>query len=357
MNRAGLPFASVPATPAAESRLAPTVAPKVAIVILNWNDGAATLACLDALRSTDYRNYVTIVVDNGSTDGSAQSIRDAASADLVQNPTNLGFTGGVNVGISRALAAGADYVWLLNSDATTGPDVLSRLVAAAEADEQIGLVSPVMHDPDDPAMVEFCLGRFDPAARFATQTTDPATALEWQRHHPNEVVLLGTALLIRRRLIETIGMLDASFFAYVEDVDFCLRAHAAGFRAVAVPDAVVLHKFKQPVDNPGRVPAYLHYFITRNYLLLWRKLPGPMFARKAMLWYLHQRLTQIARMRDLPAAVDAVLAGLWDGMRGIGGPYRPHHRAPWLVRVLVGRHPDFWLAVLNGRPSSRQRPG
>ena len=350
MDSAGVPATSVPAT---EAHPAPTVA----IIILNWNDGAATRACLDALQSTDYPNRFTIVVDNGSTDGSAQSIRDAACADLVLNPSNLGFTGGVNVGISRAMAAGADYVWLLNSDATTRPDVLSRLVAAAEADERIGLVSPVLYDPDNPSVAEFCLGRFDPIARFATQTADPATALAWQRDHPTQVVLLGTALLIRRRLIETIGMLDASFFAYVEDVDYCLRAHAAGFRAVAVPDAVVLHKFKQPVDNPAGVPAYLHYFITRNYLLLWRKLPGPVFARKAMLWFLHQRLTQIARMRDLPAATDAILAGLWDGLRGVGGPYRPGHKAPWLLRSLVGRHPDFWLAVLNGRPASSQRPG
>jgi len=353
MDNAGVPSASPPTTPAAKSQ----PAPKVAIIILNWNDGPATIACLDALQSTDYPNRVTIVVDNGSTDGSAQSIRAAAGADLVLNPTNLGFTGGVNVGISRAMAAGADYVWLLNSDAITRPDVLSHLVAAAEADERIGLVSPVLYDPDNPAVAEFCLGRFDPIARFATQTADPVTALGWQIDHPTEVVLLGTALLIRRRLIETIGVLDAGFFAYVEDVDYCLRAHAAGFRTVAVPEAIVFHKFKQPIDNPGGVPAYLHYFITRNYLLLWQKLPGPVFARKAMLWFLHQRLTQIARMPALPAAIDAVLAGLWDGMRGVGGPYRPGHRAPWLLRTLVGRHPEFWLALLNGRPTVRQRPG
>ena len=273
MDHAGAPSPSVQSMPA--------VAAMVAIIILNWNDGAATLACLDALRSTDYPNTMTIVVDNGSTDGSAQRIRDSSEAYLVANPTNLGFTGGVNLGIARAMAAGADYVWLLNSDAIAPPDVLSRLVATAEADHRIGLVSPVFYDPDQPQAAEFCLGRFDPSARAATQTADPQTAFEWQRDHPNQIVLLGTALLIRRRLIETIGVLDPDFFAYVEDVDYCLRAHAAGFHMVAVPQAVVFHKFKQPVEHPGSVPAYLHYFITRNYLLLWRKLPGPVWLRKA----------------------------------------------------------------------------
>jgi hypothetical protein len=137
------------------------------------------------------------------------------------------------------------------------------------------------------------------------------------------------------------------FFANVEDVDYCLRARAAGFRAVAVPETVVFHKLTQPVENPGRVADYLHYFMTRNYLLLWRKLPLPALVRKAALWFLHKRLTQIARMPEFPAAIDAVLASLWDGVRGIGGPCRPAHKAPWLLRATLGRHPAFWLALLN----------
>ena len=329
------------------------VRPNVAVIILHWNDEAATLACLNELRSTDYTNYSTIVVDNGSTTGSAERIGLAGQVDLMTNPTNLGYTGGVNVGIGRAMAAGADYVWLLNSDAATRPDVLSLLVAAAEADQRIGLVSPVFHDPERPDVAEFCLGRFDPASRYATQTADPAIAREWQQNFPDQILVLGTALLIRRRLIETIGTLDPTFFAYVEDVDYSLRALAAGFRNVFVPEAVVLHKFKQPTDNPGGVPAYLHYFITRNYLLLWRKLPRPMLMRRAALWFLHQRLTQIAKMRDVPAAIDAVLAGLWDGVRGIGGPYRPGRKAPWLLRATLGRYPAFFLAVLDGGKQAR----
>jgi hypothetical protein len=137
------------------------------------------------------------------------------------------------------------------------------------------------------------------------------------------------------------------FFANVEDVDYCLRARAAGFRAVAVLETVVFHKLTQPVENPGRVADYLHYFMTRNYLLLWRKLPLPALVRKAALWFLHKRLTQIARMPEFPAAIDAVLASLWDGVRGIGGPCRPAHKAPWLLRATLGRHPAFWLALLN----------
>ena len=93
-------------------------------------------------------------------------------------------------------------------------------------------------------------------------------------------MLLGTALLIRRSLIETIGLMDDRFFAYVEDIDYSLRSTAAGFRNVEVPDAIVWHRFKRPVENPSGVPPYLHYYISRNYLLLWRKLSGRCSARK-----------------------------------------------------------------------------
>jgi GT2 family glycosyltransferase len=328
--------------------------PAVGVVVLNWNDADTTLRCLRSLADTTYSNRRIIVVDNASADGSVQRIASAwGDVDLIVNAANLGFTGGVNVGIRRAVEAGADYVWLLNSDAVTGPDALGALVAAAEADPNIGLVSPVLHDPAQPDRPEFCLARFDPYARTATQTTDPAVARDWQVNHPDQIVLLGTALLIRRTLIETIGMLDPQFFAYVEDVDFSLRCHGAGFTAVALPDVVVLHKFKQPVEAPASTPPYLHYFMTRNYLLLWRKLPRPHLWRRSTLWFIRERLAQIARMQDQPAAIDAVLAGLWDGFRGIGGPYDPRRRIPWLLRRLGGQ-PKLWLALLDARQPIRK---
>ena len=324
-------------------------APSIAAVVLNWNDAESTRACLRSLQQTHYPNLSVIVVDNASTDGSADAFARDPDIDLVRNQTNLGFTGGVNTGIRRAMEKGADFVWLLNSDAVTGPDVLGQLAAAAGLDPRIGLVSPVFHDPAAPDRVEWCLSRFDPVTRHASQTADPDVARQWRDAYPEQLVLIGTALLIRRALIEAIGVLDDQFFAYVEDVDYSLRAIAAGFRNVVVPEAVVYHAFKQPIENPNGVPVYLHYYITRNYLLLWRKLPGPAFFRKAMLWHLRGRLAQISQMRTNRAAVNAVLAGLWDGLRGAGGRYDPARQMPGPARWLLGRFPDFWLSLIEGR--------
>jgi hypothetical protein len=321
--------------------------PPVAIVILNWGHTAATLACLRSVERLDYPNRHIIVVDNESSETSAKALAAVPNVTLVRNAANLGFTGGVNTGIRHAMQGDAAYVWLLNNDAEPRPDTLRRLVAAAEADPLIGLASPVFHDPEDPNRVEFCLARFDPLARVASQTADPAEASAWQTQHPDQVVLLGTALLIRRALIETIGGLDERFFAYVEDVDYGLRCIAAGFRTVAVADAVVLHKFKQPTVQPDQCPPYLHYYMSRNYLLLWQKLPSPFLLHRASLWFFRQRLVQITRMAGQPAAIDALLAGLWDGIRGIGGPFDPSRRMPWPLRQMLGRWPGLWLRLLE----------
>ncbi len=325
----------------------PLTCPRVSVVVLNWNDHAGTRACLRALAETRYASLSIIVVDNASEDGSVAELSRHEDIDLIRNAVNLGFTGGVNTGIWRAMEKGADYVWLLNSDAIPQPDALGKLVAAAEQDNRIGLVSPVFHDPASPGTAEICLTCFDPRSRIAGSTSDPAMAREWRERQPENIVLLGTALLIRRALIEKIGVLDKRFFAYVEDVDYSLRGTAAGFRNVVVSDAVVLHRFKRPVEEPDGVPRYLHYFMTRNYMLLWRKLPGRFFFSKSMLWFVRERLLQITRMSHDPAAVNALLAGLWDGWKGRGGHYDPARQMPRPLRFLLMRHPRLWLALLD----------
>lgn len=321
--------------------------PLVYTVVLNWRDQEATFRCLAALRTIDYPNQRIAVVDNGSTNGSIDVLAQDATIELVRNGRNLGFTGGVNAGIQYAMAHGADFIWLMNSDAEPRPDVLRRLVDVAAQDPVIGLVSPVFHTVEQPDRIEYCIGWFHPVTRVCWQSADPQQAAQWSRDHPHEVVLLGTALLIRRAVVEAIGGLDDRYFAYVEDVDFCLRSIAAGFRNVAVPDAVVLHSFKQPTREPDSCPPYLHYYISRNYFLLWRKLPGRWLFRKATLWLLHERLTQIARMPGNPAGVDAVLAGLWHGLLGVTGPFDPARQMPWPLRMLFARHARFWLSLLG----------
>lgn len=322
-------------------------APLVCAIVLNWNNLAATSACIQSLTDTGYPRLRIIVVDNASTDGSAEALAAAPGIEFVSNRANLGFTGGVNAGIARAMASLADYVWLLNSDATAEPDVLRMLVATAERDARIGLVSPVFHHPEHPDNKEFCLGILDPDSCVLRQTADPETARIWCENYPGQIVLLGTALLIRRAVLESLGGLDDRFFAYVEDVDYSLRAHQAGFNVVAVPNAIAYHAFKTPITDPGRCPPYLHYYMSRNYLLLWRKLPDFTFRRKATVWFLRERLAQLARIKHDRLATEALLSGLWDGVRGVGGPYVAARRMPGMLRWLLRCNPRLLIRLMD----------
>jgi len=331
--------------------------PLVAVVILNWREPDATIACVQALRGLDYANIRIVVVDNGSDPEVVETLTRLDGIVLVRNATNLGFTGGVNVGLRQAMELGAEYVWLLNNDAVTAPDTLRKLVAMAEADPRIGLVSPVIHDPNQPEKPLFCLGLFDSRALGIAQTDNPAEAQRWLAEQPDKVVVLGTALLVKRELFGAIGGLDENFFAYVEDVDYNLRCHAAGFRVAVCFDAVVYHKFREPMRNPDNCPPYLHYYTSRNYPLLWRKLPGSLLLfSKAALWFLRGRLRQAELLPGNQAAIEALLAGLWDGALGRTGAYDPQRRPPWLLRCSLGRYPSAFIRMIDGKlPISRRK--
>ena len=189
-------------------------APSVAVVVLNWNNAAETLGCLASLRAQDYPNARVIVVDNGSAPADLAALREGLSAAaLIGNGRNLGFAGGVNTGIARALADGAAYVWLVNNDARVAPDALSRLVAAMEADPHLGLASPMIRNLDRDAAPDFCGGRFTTAPLVFHMTADAAEGQAWQRSDPDRIWLTGTALLIRRALAERIGGFDEALFA------------------------------------------------------------------------------------------------------------------------------------------------
>lgn len=330
--------------------------PRVCTVVVNWQRPEETLACVRSLLALDYPAQRIVVVDNSAGASGVEALLAGLPVQLVRNPANLGFTGGVNAGLRHARDAGADYVWLMNSDATAAPDALRKLVAAAEADPRIGLVSPMIHDPEARERPLFCLALLSPRSLDAHATADPDEARRWLGEQAENVVLYGTALLIRRALIEAIGGLDERFFAYVEDIDYSLRCREAGFRPVPCFDARVYHRFKEPTQTPQATPPYLYYFMTRNYLLLWRKRSRRLLLGRPALWLLRRCLLQIMRMPQNQPAIEAILAGLWDGARGIGGPYDPARRPPWWLRRTLGRHPRLFRDLLDRRLPFRRQP-
>ncbi len=312
--------------------------PHVAIVVLNWNGIADTLRCIESLERQTYPNFRFLVVDNGSTDGSLPALRSLGDRiTLIESPANLGYTGGNNLAIRAALARGADYVWLFNNDAVAEPDTLARLLAVAEADQRIGLLSPLVRDDADPAVIHFAGGRFDLGIPIYEPTEDVGKAQGWQASAPDRMALWGTAMLARRTLIERIGLLDDRIFAYWEDIDYSIRSARAGFRNVMVFDTAIFHAAKPTIRSPLEVKPYYFYFVTRNEILMWRKFCPALPFMKSLLWTMKRQARQMERMKESPEHVAAVLDGLWDGLLGRGGAYRPGRRRGGLRRRAVLR--------------------
>src|SRR5690606_24319194 len=138
--------------------------PSVAIILVNWNSYTHTKKCLLSLREIIYRNYKTIVVDNGSSDGSGDSLeKEFEELTLIRNPENLGFTGGNNVGIKYACESGFKYLMLLNNDTEVEPDFLTPLIERMEEDDKIGAIQPKFYFLLNKGKIWNAGGRFYPS--------------------------------------------------------------------------------------------------------------------------------------------------------------------------------------------------
>jgi len=289
--------------------------PWVAVVVLNWNGRSDTLECLRSVTNMSYRNCQTIVVDNGSTDGSTGAVRRAfPTVDLLINPENLGFAAGNNVGIRYALQRGVDYVFLLNNDTVVDAALLDALVDTAEADPRIGIVGPKIYYYDRQNTLWYAGAREQWLRRIpATVGLDEIDRGQYDRIRETAFVY-GTAMLIRRQVLEKIGTLDERFFAYHEDADLCMRTRQAGYRCVYDPEGVVWHKVSAATRSTPHVQDYLR---ARGRILFFSKhLQGLRLA--LVLCYELHRLAKIwiQRLREGDVmGAKSYSRGLWDGTR------------------------------------------
>jgi hypothetical protein len=327
-------------------------APRVVIVILNWNGLADTLACLESVGRQDYASLEVVVVDNGSRSPEADQLEASApAARVIRSPTNVGYAAGCNIGMRYALARGADYVWLLNNDTLVEPDCLATLVAAGEADDRVGLLSPVVYAHGSSREIKFAGTIVD----FGRQERIHLTSVDdmVQRNDAGHLALWGTALLIKRRVLERAGFLDERYFAYVEDTDYCIRAVRSGFMTRVVPGAVLYHKEGRSLG--GLQSPIREYLLVRNWYLFWSThLTGWRrwgFRRRYVAWVLARTVS--AREQGNQALAEHSLSAGWDALRGHWGPWEQRGRLPeglrrFLDRWVLGWHPYLWIRLLAG---------
>lgn len=322
---------------------------KVYIIILNWNGLKDTLECLDSVYRLDYPNYEVILVDNCSSDDSVETIRrQYPQAILIENSENYGFCGGNNIGIKHAMRLGTDYVWLLNNDTVVESDSLTKLVEEAEQYSQTGLVSPVVHYYDSPDKIEF-MGVHADFNHFGTTNVMDAKELDDPRVQRN-LILWGTALLIKREVIETIGFLSEKYFAYVEDCDYSFRALRANYRARVKLDARIFHKGARTTGNHSPTHVFLG---TRNLYFLWRDNVQGLRRMLVPCYYIGMVINYAKCLsdEDNEKSFEACINGFWAAMRGKGGGYDSNIAAPFWIkcvfRFFVSWHPYFWSMLLR----------
>lgn len=242
----------------------------VSVTVVNWNGQRYLAQCLASLFAQTYPCYEIILVDNGSTDGSAEWARQQfPDLRLVQNDGNLGFAVANNQGI--AVSRGA-YVALLNNDAWVEPEWLDTVVAAIEQDERIGMVASKMVYADQPDTINstgICIDRAGVVWDRDSGRPDGSPG----SGAPEVFGPCAGAALYRRELFDDVGGLDGEFFAYMEDVDLAWRARWRGWRAVYAPGTQVYH-WHSATSVEGS--PWKTFLLARNKLrLLIKNYPAP----------------------------------------------------------------------------------
>lgn len=245
-------------------------APKVCIILLNWNQETDTSECVRSLLRVDYPNYKILVVDNGSVDNSPENLRKAfPHVEMLSNPRNYGFTEGNNIGIRHALLENCDFIMLLNNDTIVEPDFLSIMVNETVKFNTIGIASPKIMNYMEPKKIWFAGGSFIPIIRkpchlrynaIDDNQMSSVSDIEWAS---------GCCMLMSRNMIQAIGLLDKDYFNNYEDVDYCVRAKKKGYRIIIAPEAKIYHKFAASMG--GKASPFYTYFRTRNNLLFFKK--------------------------------------------------------------------------------------
>ncbi len=218
--------------------------PLVYGIILNFNGKPLLLETLASVKEIAYPNFKIMVVDNGSTDGSQAAMREQfPDVFFIENEENLGFGEGNNVGMRYALQHGAAWVLLLNNDIAVAPDLLTHMMHVATSDAKIGILGPKIYYHDQPETIWFAGARINYWAGLTSHRgIREIDRGQYERSEDADYVT-GCTMLIRREVLERIGMFDPAYFpAYSEDADLCVRAQRAGYRLVYVPQARVWHK-------------------------------------------------------------------------------------------------------------------
>jgi len=286
--------------------------PRVSIVIPTYNRRKDVLECLQSIRGLHYPNYEIIVVDNGSTDGTSHAIEKFfPEVTLVKSNRNLGVTGGRNLG---ARHSSGEYIFFLDHDTTVNGNVLVELMSVMQSNPKVGIAGPAIYYYSDPKRV-WALGTSINMLSGRVSFNYEGKVDHGEFVKAMEVQVLPSAMLVKREVIDKVGLFDDIFFAVYEDTDFCFRVKKAGYKVSCVPTARVWHKMSP--DKRRSVVGVLSraHLVSRNRIIFMKKhsksfLAFTVFFLPVYLIYYSLHAFCVSRMDWLKGFVKGTVSGM-----------------------------------------------
>jgi GT2 family glycosyltransferase len=297
------------------------------VVIPNWNGEKLLPACLAALESQILADFETIVVDNGSTDGSLRLLaQHHPQARIISLPRNLGYAGGCNAGLR---AAQGETLVILNNDTQVEPTWLAELLAALESHPDAGMATPKVKLWDE-------RDRLHTTGDFVRTNGIPESRGVWEIDHGQfdcqDYVFgaAGVAPAYRKAMLDDIGLFDDDFMSYCEDVDLSWRAQLAGYRCIYAPRSVLYHRLSATGGGP-----ISSFYVARNTIwTLAKNLPSNIWQRhrtEILAAQQHRFLDALRAWRG--AAARATMRGQLAGLIGLHRAWRKRHAIQGMCRV------------------------
>lgn len=233
--------------------------PAVYVIVLAWNHSDDTREALSTLLASNYSNLHIGIVNNGSTDDTLQMLnQEFPQVEVISSPTNLGVSGGYNLGIQYALNKDPDYILIANNDIAVDRDMISKLVENLTQNPRNGIAMPKIYHYDDRKRL-WCTGarwrKFPPTVKMMhldtkeNSTNSQAKLIEFAP---------SCVLLLRADVVKEIGFFDTEYFFYFDDWDYSRRVVDAGYKIAYVPGAVMWHKISASTQKSDKPAIWWH---------------------------------------------------------------------------------------------------
>jgi hypothetical protein len=247
---------------------------KVAIILVNWNGLQFTIDCLESLRKLDYLNFGILLVDNASDTNEGDALKlKFPEISLIQSSTNLGFAGGNNLGIRKALELDYSHIMLLNNDTVVSPDFLKLMMSQFEKSPSLGVVQPLIYWMKDRNQIWNAGGKWNSTFGRAIPLRELKNGKKVGSGIQKIDWATGCCMLIKREAILQVGLLNEQFFAYFEDVEWSLRFRKHGYEIALAPKAIIYHEAgasSKKKHKEGTLSPRVFYYHVRNQFLLIR---------------------------------------------------------------------------------------